>query len=89
MCINCFKYVFNEGMVHIDSMFQDTIDVPKVVPTTESPEKVTDEHGWLAYIMDRPTAAPEEDKPCEMVVSLTHSGYKDFAVGIPKGSQLR
>ncbi|CAH1647577.1 unnamed protein product [Spodoptera littoralis] len=67
---------------------EDTIDVPKVVPTTESPEKVTDEHGWLAFIMDRPTAAPD-DKPCEMVVTLTHSGYKDFAVGIPKGSQLR
>ncbi|CAH0703354.1 unnamed protein product [Spodoptera exigua] len=70
------------------STTKDTIDVPKVVPTTESPEKVTDEHGWLAFIMDRPTAAPD-DKPCEMVVTLTHSGYKDFAVGIPKGSQLR
>ncbi|XP_021197940.3 glutamate receptor 1 isoform X1 [Helicoverpa armigera] len=65
---------------------EDTVDGPK--PTIEVPqEPPVDEHGWLAFLMDR--SAEPEDKPCEMIVTLTNSGYKDFAVGVPKGSQLR
>lgn len=56
-------------------------------PTVEPEDPEVDEFGWLAFLMDRSSEQP--DKPCEMIVSLTQSGFKDFAVGVPKGSKLR
>lgn len=50
-------------------------------------DSAVDEHGWLAFLLDRSTKT--ENKPCEMLVTITNSGVKDFAVGFPKGSKLR
>ncbi|KAJ8736978.1 hypothetical protein PYW07_000249 [Mythimna separata] len=64
---------------------EDTLEKPNAeIYPQDSP---VDEHGWLAFLMDR-SAAPE-NKPCEMIVTLQQTGFKDFAVGVPKGSKLR
>ncbi|XP_049886195.1 glutamate receptor 1-like isoform X1 [Pectinophora gossypiella] len=50
-----------------------------------------DDHGWLAYLLDRSATSTTaiNNKPCEMLVTITNSGVKDFAVAMPKGSKLR
>ncbi|KAJ0183994.1 hypothetical protein K1T71_000417 [Dendrolimus kikuchii] len=56
------------------------------------PQDVSDdEHGWLAFLLDRTTISGDvtTKKPCEMLVTVTSSGLKDFAVALPKGSVLR
>lgn len=44
--------------------------------------------GWLAFLLDKP-GDDNSNSPCEMVISNTERGLKDFGVGFPKGSKLR
>ncbi|XP_063632819.1 glutamate receptor 1-like [Cydia splendana] len=46
-------------------------------------------HSWLSYLLDHSSAGDDADKPCEMLVTVTNSGVKDFAVALQKGSELR
>ncbi|CAB3225979.1 unnamed protein product [Arctia plantaginis] len=64
---------------------EDTADMPRTVSLPQ--DSAVDEHGWLAFLLDR--SAKNENNPCEMLVTITNSGVKDFAVGFPKGSKLR
>ncbi|CAH0577972.1 unnamed protein product [Chrysodeixis includens] len=64
---------------------EDTPGAPRTIAYPQ--DSAVDEHGWLAFLTDR--SATSKNKPCEMVVTLSNSGYKDFAVGMPKGSKLR
>ncbi|KAL0902302.1 hypothetical protein ABMA27_000205 [Loxostege sticticalis] len=58
--------------------------------STTLPQDSVDEHGWLAFLLDRSSAGSKDNsKPCEMLVTVTSSGVKDFAVALPKGSKLR
>lgn len=44
----------------------------------------------MGFLSARNFMGPSEiKKPCEMMVSVTQSGVKDFAVAFPKGSKLR
>ncbi|XP_013179017.1 PREDICTED: glutamate receptor 1-like, partial [Papilio xuthus] len=64
---------------------------PTEPPTTES-TGIVDEHGWLAFLLDRSAMRLKRnniDKPCEMMVTTTKPGILDFAIGFPKGSELR
>ncbi|KAI8431004.1 hypothetical protein MSG28_001094 [Choristoneura fumiferana] len=47
------------------------------------------QHGWLGFLLDRSSAEDNANKPCEMLVTVAHSGVKDFAVALQKGSELR
>lgn len=49
----------------------------------------SNQHGWLGFLLDRSSAEDNANKPCEMLVTVTHSGVKDFAVALQKGSELR
>ncbi|XP_026500271.1 glutamate receptor 1-like [Vanessa tameamea] len=45
---------------------------------------------WMGFIStDSFLGSDEVKKPCEMLVSVTQSGVKDFAIAFPKGSKLR
>ncbi|XP_068623895.1 glutamate receptor 1-like [Battus philenor] len=71
---------------------EDAISIHTPVPIESSEEPATDEHGWLAFLLDRSAMGLESDMkepPCEMLVTVTKSGVKDFAVAFPKGSKLR
>lgn len=56
-------------------------------------DRTVDDQNWLSLLIDRATgvdvANTVNEKPCEMVVSLSSSGVKDFAVAFPKQSSLR
>ncbi|CAK1588596.1 unnamed protein product [Parnassius mnemosyne] len=55
-------------------------------------EKAANEQGWLAFLLDPSasnTGVKINEKKCEMLVTITKSGVKDFAVAFPKGSKLR
>ncbi|XP_075991203.1 glutamate receptor 1-like [Anticarsia gemmatalis] len=64
---------------------EDTADAPRTIAYPQ--DTAVDDHGWLALILD-PTVK-NENKPCEMLVTITNTGIKDFAVAFPKGSKLR
>ncbi|XP_060809791.1 glutamate receptor 1-like [Amyelois transitella] len=75
---------------------EDTAEVQKGVAIQQ--ENAVDEHGWLAYLMDKSTSTiagtnshggNDFGSPCEMLVSMTSTGVKDFAIALPKGSKLR
>ncbi|XP_028156300.1 glutamate receptor 1-like [Ostrinia furnacalis] len=57
--------------------------------STPLPQDSVEEHGWLAFLLDRSSATKDKPRPCEMLVTVTSSGVKDFAVALPKGSKLR
>ncbi|KAL4717856.1 hypothetical protein ACJJTC_001005 [Scirpophaga incertulas] len=59
------------------------------ISNTPMPQEPTEEHGWLNYLLVKPPTKIIENTPCEMLVSLTGSGMKDFAIALPKGSKLR
>ncbi|OWR42780.1 hypothetical protein KGM_207189 [Danaus plexippus plexippus] len=44
---------------------------------------------WMGFLSTQSFLGEEKKKPCEMLVSVTQSGIKDFAVAFPKGSKLR
>ncbi|XP_053623555.1 glutamate receptor 1-like [Plodia interpunctella] len=71
-------------------------DTPEVHKAVAVQEEAVDEHGWLAYLLDRSSAvvgvgssSELAGKPCEMHVSIATTGVKDFAIALPKGSQMR
>ncbi|CAH2103908.1 unnamed protein product [Euphydryas editha] len=54
------------------------------------PSKSTQDNLWMGFIStDSFLGSSEDQKPCEMLVSITHSGVKDFSIAFPKGSKLR
>ncbi|RVE51009.1 hypothetical protein evm_004300 [Chilo suppressalis] len=65
---------------------EDTTD--GVRSTAVSQESI-DEHSWLAFLLDKSSAKNGKNKPCEMLITVSSSGVKDFAVALPKGSKLR
>ncbi|XP_045784619.1 glutamate receptor 1-like [Maniola jurtina] len=45
------------------------------------------DHPWMGFIS--PTTFLDDEKPCELMISVTQSGVKEFAIAFPKGSKLR
>ncbi|XP_052752544.1 glutamate receptor 1-like [Galleria mellonella] len=54
-------------------------------------DNAADEHGWLAFLIDKSANSPDNvhQPPCEMLVTISSTGVKDFAIALPKGSKLR
>lgn len=54
-------------------------------------QEASNDQGWLASLFER-SSVPNDipiEQPCEMFITMTRKGVKDFAVAVPKGSQLR
>ncbi|XP_059057646.1 glutamate receptor 1-like [Achroia grisella] len=64
---------------------EDTSDTQRSVAIHQ--DIAADEHGWLAFLIDK--SGKPDYKPCEMIVTITNTGVKDFAIALPKGSKLR
>nr|QZH55032.1 ionotropic glutamate receptor 11 [Achelura yunnanensis] len=47
------------------------------------------EDSWFSFILDRNAKKRDNKRPCEMLVTITNAGVKEFAVALPKGSILR
>ncbi|CAG9782114.1 unnamed protein product [Diatraea saccharalis] len=48
--------------------------------TTPIPQDSIDEHGWFAFLMDKSSLKQNgKNKPCEMLITVSNSGVKDFA----------
>ncbi|KAM3968887.1 LOW QUALITY PROTEIN: glutamate receptor 1 [Aphomia sociella] len=54
-------------------------------------DNAADEHGWLAFLIDKSAKSHDKENhhPCEMFVTISSTGVKDFAIALPKGSKLR
>lgn len=59
--------------------------------TFSTRDNYAQEQSWLNLILDRTemTMTENNDKACDMVVTLSNNGLKEFAVAFPKGSTLR